>query len=285
MNLSLRAATCSTQSPDRGDLDAKHYKANSQLQFSLAQDPLANHPFRGDERVLDVGCGDGKITTQIAEKVPHGQVLGIDKSLSMIELAKLSFPVEIHQNLEFKVEDIQHLSAGETYDLITSFSCLHWVKNQVVALEKIKQLLNPKGKVMVVTFPRCATFWDPIEFVADKAKWNKYFRHNPRPYHFLNEDDYKKAARELGLKITFIETSEHVAKFKGKKGFEDYVRGWLPFLIDLPKSLHDKFLEEIGDKALEIVPLDAQGNVNHPYDKIVIIFEHQKNSSRKSYNV
>lgn len=275
MNLTLCIPSiCCAQNSDRGDLDARHYKENSQLQFSLAQDPIANYPFQGDENVLDVGCGDGKITAQIAEKVPNGQVLGIDKSSSMIELAKLSFSQDIQQNLKFEMEDIQQLTTHDMFDLITSFSCLHWVDNQITALKKIKDLLKPTGKVIILTFPRCSTFWDPIEFVADSPKWKKYFMKNPRPYHFLNEDDYKRITTELGLKILHIETSSHVAKFKEKKGFEDYVRGWLPFLIDLPKSLHDQFLEEIGNKSLEFIPIDNEGNVNHPYEKIFIILEH-----------
>ncbi|MBA3816586.1 MAG: hypothetical protein H0X29_08730 [Parachlamydiaceae bacterium] len=80
----------------------------------------------------------------------------------------------------------------------------------------------------------------------------------------------------MDLKILHLETSSHEAKFIGKKGFEDYVRGWLPFLIDLPKPLHDKFLDEIGDKSLEFIPLDSQRYVNHPYKKILIILEHKK---------
>ncbi len=274
MNLSLAVPIICSKIEERGDLYAKHYKENSQLQFSLAQDPLASYHFLGDEEVLDVGCGDGKITAQIAEKVPNGLVIGIDKSISMIALAQQSFPEMIYQNLKFELQDIQHINSGATFDLITSFSCLHWMENQVTALEKIKQLLNPSGKIIILTFPRCATFWDPIEFVADGSKWKKYFSHNPCPYHFLKEDDYMRIAAQLGLKIVYCHTSAHIAKFKGKKGFEDYVKGWLPFLIDLPREFHDQFLEEIGDKSLEFIPTDPQGFVNHPYEKIVIILEH-----------
>lgn len=277
MNLTLCIPSiCCAQSPEKGDLDAKHYKENSQLQFSLAQDPIANYPFQGCETVLDVGCGDGKITAQIAEKVPNGLVLGIDKSPSMIELATLSFSQNIYPNLKFDIKDIQNITSCDKFDLITSFSCLHWVENQVIALRNIKSLLNPAGKVIILTFPRCSTFWDPIECVADSPRWEKYFINNSRPYHFLNEEDYKKISAELGLKILHIETSCHIAKFKGKKGFEDYVRGWLPFLIDLPKSLHDQFLEEIGDKSLEFIPIDEEGYVNHPYEKIFILLEPSK---------
>lgn len=191
----------------------------------------------------------------------------------MIELAKFSFSQDTYQNLNFEIEDIQRFTTYDTFDLITSFSCLYWIDNQIIALKKIKNLLKSTGKVVILTFPRCSTFWDPIEFVVDSLKWKKYFEKNLRPYHFLKEDDYKRITTELGFKILHIETSSHIAKFKGKKGFEDYVRGWLPFLIDLPKPFHDQFLEEIGDKSLEFVPIDDEGNVNHPYEKIFIILE------------
>lgn len=275
MNSTLCSPICCAESPEKGDLDAKHYKENSQLQFSLAQDPLANHAFRGNESVLDIGSGDGKITAQIAEKVPAGRVLGIDKSSAMIELAKSSFPAKKYQNLKFEIQDIRYFTYPDAFDLITVFSCLHWVKSQSTALEKIKQLLSPSGKVIILTFARCSTFWDPIELIADGPTWKKYFEKDPRPYDFLDEADYRRIAAHLNLKISHIETSSHIAKFKGKKGFEDYIRGWLPFLISLPKSLHDKFLAEIGDKSLSFAPLDEQGYVNHPYEKIIIIFEHE----------
>ena len=55
-----------------GDLDATHYQQHSQLQSSLAQELLQTYPFKGNEWILDVGCGDGKITAQIALKVPFG---------------------------------------------------------------------------------------------------------------------------------------------------------------------------------------------------------------------
>ena len=55
MNLTLCIPSiCCAQNSERGDLDARHYKENSQLQFSLAQDPIANYPFQGEENVLDL---------------------------------------------------------------------------------------------------------------------------------------------------------------------------------------------------------------------------------------
>jgi trans-aconitate methyltransferase len=76
--------------------------------------------------------------------------------------------------------------------------------------------------------------------------------------------------KEIDLKIDLIQTTSHVTRFPGKKGFENYVRGWLPFLLYLPKQFHEEFLNEIGNKSLEFAPIRDDGFVYHPYEKIVI---------------
>ena len=59
---------------------AAEYARRSQLQESMAAEVLALLELKGSEHVLDVGCGDGKITAQIAARVPHGAVVGVDAS-------------------------------------------------------------------------------------------------------------------------------------------------------------------------------------------------------------
>jgi len=254
-----------------GDLDAAHYRKNSELQYSLARGSLEAYCFRGDEVVLDVGCGDGKITAQIAEKVPRGFVIGVDKSPAMIALANKSFPN--HFNLRFEVQDATRLNLPCDFDLIVSFSCLHWVQPQQMAFLSMKKILKPSGKVMVLTYPRVATFWDPIESVAGQDRWRSYFTENPRPYHFLSEAQYRKSLPEIGLKVVQFETASHMTKFVGKKGVEEYIRGWLPLLIYLPKELHDQFLEEVGDASLKATPLKEDGYVYHPCETFVMMLQ------------
>ena len=58
------------------------------MQQSWARELIARLPLRGDEHVLDVGCGDGKVTAEIARAVPRGRVLGVDASLEMIAFAQ-----------------------------------------------------------------------------------------------------------------------------------------------------------------------------------------------------
>lgn len=74
------------------DLDVHYYRENSDDQYKMAHgiiDPLS---LRGDETLIDVGCGDGRITAELAARLTRGQVIGVDPSPAMIALARTSFP-------------------------------------------------------------------------------------------------------------------------------------------------------------------------------------------------
>lgn len=110
----------------KNDLDANHYKENSSFQFGVAQELLEGYPFRESHAVLDIGCGDGKITAQIAERVPLGTVVvGVDVSSSMIKFAREKFPEEKYPNLSFRVCNAEDVDYSNHFDMCLSCSCLH----------------------------------------------------------------------------------------------------------------------------------------------------------------
>ena len=93
---------------------AADYASNSVVQQTWARELISKLKLRGDERILDVGCGDGKITAEIARAVPRGTVVGVDASPHMIEFSGRTFSIP---NLEFHVMDarkIQFLRKFET---------------------------------------------------------------------------------------------------------------------------------------------------------------------------
>ena len=71
--------------------NAADYAANSAVQQSWARELIAKLHLRGDEHILDVGCGDGKVTAELARAVPRGSVTGTDASAEMIAFAKKLF--------------------------------------------------------------------------------------------------------------------------------------------------------------------------------------------------
>ena len=71
---------------------AADYATNSKVQHAWARELIAKLKLQGNERILDVGCGDGKITAEIAQAIPKGETVGVDASPQMIEFAEKAYP-------------------------------------------------------------------------------------------------------------------------------------------------------------------------------------------------
>ena len=83
--------------------------------------------FKGDEFILDIGCGPGSKTYALAQKAPKGLVYGIDGSSDMIEAANTKYSGE---NIKFLKMSAETFEFEENFNLITSFGCLHWLENR-----------------------------------------------------------------------------------------------------------------------------------------------------------
>ena len=71
---------------------AEMYFHYSETQRQWAWELLGKHRFKGNEKILDFGCGDGKITAELSHLVVDGNVLGVDLSSEMLRLAQIKFP-------------------------------------------------------------------------------------------------------------------------------------------------------------------------------------------------
>ena len=128
---------------------AGDYNQQSSLQKAMAEEQLGRLTLQGAERILDVGCGDGKITAAIAARVPDGSVLGVDPSRDMIAFASSHFGPPAHANLRFDVVDVRRLPHRNEFDLVVSFNALHWVPEQGAALGSIRAAMKPGGQALL----------------------------------------------------------------------------------------------------------------------------------------
>ena len=90
--------------------NAAAYAANSAVQQSWARELITKLKLRGDEHILDVGCGDGKVTAELARAVPRGVVVGMDASGEMISFAQKTFPAKKNSNLKFQTGDARKIA-------------------------------------------------------------------------------------------------------------------------------------------------------------------------------
>ena len=93
--------------------DAGDYRESSSAQLQWARELLGILHLSGNERVLDIGCGDGKVTAEIAKRLPSGSVLGIDNSEEMIKFSGENFPRKKYPNLDFQLIDVSRIAADK----------------------------------------------------------------------------------------------------------------------------------------------------------------------------
>src|SRR5438445_2315759 len=129
--------------------DAAEYSRRSSLQEAMAQEVRALVDVNGSERILDVGCGDGKITAEIASRASKGSVVGVDPSREMLRFAQDHFGPTTLPNLRFLVADARRLPFKNEFDLVVSFNALHWIPEQQGALSSIRCTLVSGGKAQL----------------------------------------------------------------------------------------------------------------------------------------
>jgi trans-aconitate methyltransferase len=105
------------------EFDGEQYAKASAHQKEWGARLIAQLNLQGTERILDLGCGDGALSAQIADLVPEGEVVGIDASRGMIEAAR----PKARKNLRFVLMDIDELDYVEQFDVVFSNAALHWI--------------------------------------------------------------------------------------------------------------------------------------------------------------
>jgi trans-aconitate 2-methyltransferase len=211
------------EEPSMTEWNASGYNHVSALQKWLADESLAAVELAGSERVLDLGCGDGKITAEIAERLPHGSAIGIDPSTDMIDFARKRF-VGGRANLTFEVGDATRLPYRDAFDLVVSFNALHWVPDQAAALHCIRDALRPGGRALLqfVSQGERKCLEDVIEETALSPRWSARFADYRRPYLHLTPEEYRALAERAGLRVDRVDVVLQAWDFGSREGFAEF---------------------------------------------------------------
>ena len=245
--------------------DAKEYQKSSSAQQKWAKELIKKMDLNGSEKMLDLGCGDGKITSEIATHLETGCILGIDSSEDMIKLAKETFPDTEQPNLKFKVKDFQDLNYDEEFDLIFSNAALHWVKDHSNILKGMKRSLKSNGKILIQMGGKGngKEILDISTKMTHKPEWNSYFQNFSFPYGFYDPEIYGKWLKEAGLKALRVELISKIMDQNGVEGLKSWMQTvWLPYTQRIPVDLQEKFIDDVANKYLESHPVDKDGMVH-----------------------
>ena len=235
--------------------DARVYNRISALQHWLAEKSLASLTLDGDERVLDVGCGDGTISAEIARRLPRGSVLGVDASHAMVTFASERFPGTTHPNLAFRVADAANLDVGDRFDLVVSFNCLHWVRDQAAALRGIRAALAPSGRTHLRLVPqgRRRSLEDVIEDAVSTPPWAAFFHDHRPPYLHLTPDAYRALAERCGLRTERLDVQQETWDFGTRAEFAHFAEvTFVEWTKSIPAPRHEAFINDVLDRYRQV---------------------------------
>jgi trans-aconitate methyltransferase len=242
--------------------DPVEYERSSSSQYKWAMELISHIDIASDKHILDIGCGDGKITAHLAAVVPQGRVMGIDLSSEMIRFAQAKFSSKDYPTLSFQVGDARRLPFCEEFELVVSFACLHWIKDIPTVLNGVRRSLRPGGRILFQCGGKgnAANLLDVTEEVTRCEPFSDYFQGFGFPYYFYEPNDYDKWLRRAGLSPMRVELVPKDMVHQGQLGLEGFIRStWLPYLERLPERLRAPFASEVAGGYIDCYPLDDQG--------------------------
>jgi len=124
--------------------DGASYDRISQTMEKLGLDVLDRLELRGDEAVLDAGCGSGRITQTLIERLPRGRVIAIDESPSMIAAAR----ERLGPDADLRIGDLLDLELEEPVDAILSTATFHWIKDHERLFARLHAALTAGGRLV-----------------------------------------------------------------------------------------------------------------------------------------
>jgi trans-aconitate 2-methyltransferase len=245
--------------------DALDYATSSSAQQQWARELIGKLQLKGDESLLDIGCGDGKVTAEIAASLPSGSVLGVDSSAEMIALAQSQYPADAFPNLRFQKEDARSLPFSDEFTVVFSNATLHWVLDHAPVLDEIHKSLRRGGKVLLQMGGRgnAADVVAVLDKLPQALEWRDYFEGFSFPYGFYGPDEYQEWLRKAGLQARRVELIPKDMIHQGQEGLAGWIRTtWLPYTQRVPEERREAFVAQLVDKYLERHPVDEQGLVH-----------------------
>jgi trans-aconitate 2-methyltransferase len=233
------------------EFNGEEYRKASTHQKEWGNKIIAEFSFKGNERILDLGCGDGVLTAQLAELVPEGWVLGIDASQSMIEVAQK----QKKNNLAFRLLDINSLDFREEFDLVFSNATLHWVKDHNRLLNNVYISLRKGGEARFNfgAEGNCIYFIKVIREAMESPDYSGYFKTFEWPWYMPPIKEYEQLVRRFAFREIKVWGEVADRHFPDQASLIKWVDqpSLVPFLESVTGSDKKKFRDYVVEKMVQ----------------------------------
>jgi trans-aconitate 2-methyltransferase len=216
------------------------------------------------ERILDLGCGTGHLTNEIAQS--DAEVVGLDASPEMVEQARQNYP-----NLRFQVADARDFAFAEPFDAVFSNAVLHWIKPPEPVVACISRALKPGGR-FVAEFGGKGNIRALVDGlysaltafgIADADKLN--------PWYYPSVGEYASLLEKHGLDVTYAALFDRLTPLEPG---DDAMHAWLEqfagaFTEALPPAQRSAFLDRVVEEVRTTLHKDGVWHVDYRRLRVV----------------
>jgi len=179
------------------DWDAASYDRVSNPQFEMAEAVLQRLPLRGDETVLDAGCGSGRVTRLLLDRLPDGHVVAVDSAESMVEHARAA----LGGRATVLCQNLTELTLDGPVDAAFSNAVFHWIADHDRLFERLAAALKPGGRLVaqcggkgnIDAFRRLA------DEVAAEEPYAEHMRDFAGPWNYASAEDTEARLAAAGF--------------------------------------------------------------------------------------
>lgn len=236
---------------------AYHRVSNPQLDWGLRV--LARLELAGNELVLDVGCGTGRLTERLIERLAEGCVIAVDRSANMITTARAFLGEPYRRRVTFAQADAAALPFVAIADVVFSTATFHWVKDHERLFASLSAALKPGGRLVAQcgggpnlrrVHERCAEIMQDPEFAPHFSGWTS-------PWEFADADTTARRLRAAGFTDIATKAYPSPVHQPDAAAYVEFVEHVIcrPHLSYLrTQELRDRFLNRLTEQAARDMP-------------------------------
>lgn len=222
--------------------DAQTYDRVSDPQFQWGLEVLERLELAGDEYVMDAGCGSGRVTAKLLDKLPEGRLLCVDASEQMIEKAREA----LGDRADYLVADLSKLEVSEPVDLIFSTATFHWVPDHDLLFARLHDAMRQGGHLIA----QCGGAGNvekharAIVAVATRPEFIDHFQGLEMIWNFATPEETEERLRNAGFEDVSCWLEDKPVQPENAYDFTTTVTMG-PHLAHLPEEKRRSFAEAV----------------------------------------